>query len=118
MPTELLHERIAAPAFDSNLGWLSWRRRLLTAQKSKAVFVDKGCRGVSVEDVTIWRGGLKRGVTLSIKKAIHRRSAIELAIGQMKNEGRLRRNWLNGSLGDAFNSVLCGTGVSVVRRPS
>ncbi|MGV8713151.1 MAG: IS5 family transposase [Nitrosomonas sp.] len=83
---------------------------LLTSQKPKAVFVDKGYRGVSVEGVTIWRSGQKRGVTQSIGKAIRRRSAIEPAIGHMKNEGKLRRNWLKGSIGDALNAVLCGAG--------
>lgn len=83
---------------------------ILTAQKPKAVFVDKGYRGVSVTGVTIWRSGQKRGVTPSIRKAIHRRSAVEPAIGHMKNEGKLRRNWLKGSLGDALNAVLCGAG--------
>lgn len=83
---------------------------ILADQKPKAVFVDKGYRGVSVEGVTIWRSGQRRGVTPTIKKAIHRRSAIEPAIGHMKNEGKLRRNWLKGSLGDALNAVLCGAG--------
>lgn len=83
---------------------------ILTDQKPKAVFVDKGYRGVSVDGVTIWRSGQKRGVTPSLKKAIHRRSAIEPAIGHMKNEGKLRRNWLKGSLGDALHAVLCGAG--------
>ena len=54
---------------------------ILTDHLPKAVFVDKGYRGVSVGGVTIWRSGQKRGVTPSIKKAIHRRSAIEPAIG-------------------------------------
>lgn len=31
-------------------------------------------------------------------------------IGHMKNEGKLRRNWLKGSFGDALNAVLCGAG--------
>ena len=83
---------------------------LLTSQKPKAVFVDKGYRGVSVEGVTIWRSGQKRGVTQSIGKAIRRRSAIEPAIGHMKTEGKLRRNWLKGSIGDTLNAVLCGAG--------
>lgn len=83
---------------------------ILTEQKPKAVFVDKGYRGVSIDGVAIWRSGQKRGVTPSIRKAIHRRSAIEPAIGHMKNEGRLRRNWLKGSLGDALHAVLCGAG--------
>lgn len=83
---------------------------LLTSQKPKGVFVDKGYRGVSVEGVTIWRSGQKRGVTQSIRKAIRRRSAIEPAIGHMRNEGKLRRNWLKGSIGDAIHAVLCGAG--------
>ena len=83
---------------------------ILTNQTPKAVFVDKGYRGASVDGVTIWRSGQRRGVTPSIRKAIHRRSAIEPAIGHMKNEGKLRRNWLKGSLGDALNAVLCGAG--------
>ena len=46
----------------------------LTTQKPKAVFVDKGYRGVSVsvsvsvDGVTIWRSGQKRGVAPSIRK--------------------------------------------------
>jgi len=74
----------------------------LTNRKPKAVFVDKGYRDVNVDGVTIWCGGQKRGVTPSIRKATHRRSAIEPAIGHMKNEGKLRRNWLKGSLGNAL----------------
>lgn len=79
---------------------------LLTSQKP----VDKGYRGVSIGGVTIWRSGQKRGVTQSIREAIRRRSAIEPAIGHMKNEGKLRRNWLKGSIGDALNAILCGPG--------
>jgi IS5 family transposase len=75
---------------------------ILTDHRPKAVFVDKGYRGVDVAGVAIWRSGQKRGVTPAIKKVIHRRSAIEPAIGHMKNDGRLRRNWLKGSLGDAL----------------
>ncbi|SFF64389.1 hypothetical protein SAMN05518865_102410, partial [Duganella sp. CF458] len=41
---------------------------------------------------------------------IRRRSAIEPAIGHMKNDGRLRRNWLKGTDGDAFHALLCGCG--------
>ena len=83
---------------------------ILTDRMPKAVFVDKGYRGVSVDGVAIWRSGQKRGVTPTIRKAIRRRSAIEPAIGHMKNDGKLRRNWLKGCLGDAINAVLCGAG--------
>ena len=83
---------------------------MLTNRTPKAVFVDRGYRGIEVPGVNIWRSGQKRGVTPSIKKAIHRRSAIEPAIGHMKNDGRLRRNWLKGALGDALHAMLCGAG--------
>jgi IS5 family transposase len=82
----------------------------LTNRTPKAVFVDRGFRGIEVPDVKIWRSGQKRGVTPSIKQAIHRRSAIEPAIGHMKSDGRLGRNWLKGSLGDALHAILCGAG--------
>ncbi|MDP1596137.1 MAG: IS5 family transposase [Methylotenera sp.] len=83
---------------------------MLTNRTPKAVFVDRGYRGIEVPGVNIWRSGQRRGVTPSIKKAIHRRSAIEPAIGHMKNDGRLRRNWLKGALGDALHAMLCGAG--------
>lgn len=41
---------------------------------------------------------------------IRRRSAIEPAIGHMKADGKLDRNWLKGALGDAIHAVLCGAG--------
>ena len=41
---------------------------------------------------------------------IHRRSAIEPAIGHMKMDGRLARNPLKGALGDALHAVMCGAG--------
>jgi hypothetical protein len=39
---------------------------------------------------------------------IRRRSAIEAAIGHMKADGKLDRNWLKGALGGAIHAVLCG----------
>ena len=83
---------------------------ILTNRTPKEVFVDKGYRGVELPQTTIWRSGQKRNVTPRIKKLIHRRSAIEPVIGHMKNDGRLRRNWLKGSMGDALHAVLCGAG--------
>ena len=86
------------------------RVSILTDRLPKTAFVDKGYRGVDVPGVAIWRSGQKRGVMPAIKKAIHRQSAVEPAIGHMKNDGRLRQNWLKGSLGDALHAVLCGAG--------
>lgn len=83
---------------------------VLTGTIPKAAFVDKGYRGVEVDGTDIWRSGQKRGVTASIRRAIHRRSMIEPMIGHMKTEGRLDRNWLQGAEGDAIHAVLCGAG--------
>ena len=38
---------------------------------------------------------------------------IEPTIGHMKNDGKLRRNWLKGTLGDAIHAVLCGAGHNI-----
>ena len=78
---------------------------ILTDHLPKAVFVDKG----AIAGVDIWLSSQKRGVTPAIKKAIHRRSAIEPAIGHIKNDGRLRRNWLKGG-GSVMRCTPCGAG--------
>ena len=39
-----------------------------------------------------------------------RRSAVEPGIGHQKSDGKLSRNWLKGSFGDALNPILCGAG--------
>lgn len=83
---------------------------LLTGTMPKAAFVDKGYRGIEIEGTDIWRSGQKRGVTASIRRAIHRRSMVEPMIGHMKTEGRLGRNWLHGAEGDAIHALLCGAG--------
>jgi transposase, IS5 family len=73
-------------------------------------FVDKGYKGHEVNDTKIYMSGQKRGITKAIKKRLKRRSAIEPHIGHMKSEGKLRRNFLKGILGDALNALLCAVG--------
>lgn len=72
--------------------------------------VNRGYRGVEVEGVKIYHPGLRRGITRGLRAMIRRRSAIEPAIGHMKADGKLDRNWLKGALGDAMHAVLCGAG--------
>lgn len=83
---------------------------ILAERKSTTAIVDKGYRGVEIEGVRILRSGQKRGITRTLKAMIHRRSAIEPAIGHMKMDGRLGRNPLKGALGDALHAVMCGAG--------
>lgn len=84
---------------------------ILTDCQPKEVFVDLGYRGVDVQPGTkVYHPKLKRNITQRLRRDIRRRSAIEPAIGHMKNDGRLRRNWLKGTDGDAFHALLCGCG--------
>lgn len=78
--------------------------------KPKTAVVDRGYRGVQIKGVRILMSGQKRGITRALKAVIHRRSAIEPAIGHMKMDGRLARNPLKGALGDALHAVMCGAG--------
>lgn len=45
-----------------------------------------------------------------LKKLLKSRQAIEPAIGRMKNDRLLDRNWLKGGLGDAMHALRCGAG--------
>ncbi|OXC76087.1 Transposase [Caballeronia sordidicola] len=72
--------------------------------------MDRGYKGVAIDGVKIYHLGLRRVITRELRAMIRRRSAIEPAIGHMKADGKLDRNWLKGALGDAMHAVLCGAG--------
>jgi IS5 family transposase len=73
-------------------------------------YVDRGYRGNKVTSSSVFISGQRRGVTSTIKKELRRRSAVEPIIGHMKEDGKLGRNWLKGSIGDKINALLCGAG--------
>ena len=79
--------------------------------KHKIALVDMGYRGAEPEGVKVFHLGLRCGITRKLRAMI-RRSAIETAIGHMKVDGKLDRNWLKGPSGDdnVINAVLCGAG--------
>lgn len=83
---------------------------ILSDVKPEVAIVDRGYKGVAVDGVKIYHPGLRRGITRGLRAMIRRRSAIEPAIGHMKADGKLDRNWLKGTLGDAIHAVLCGAG--------
>ena len=67
---------------------------ILTERQPKEVFVDQGYRGADVQTGTkVYYHKLKRDITGRLRRDIRRRSAVEPAIGYMKNDGKLRRNW-------------------------
>jgi len=83
---------------------------ILSDVTPEVAVVDRGYKGVTIAGVKIYHPGLRRGITRALRAMIRRRSAIEPAIGHMKTDGRLDRNWLKGALGDAIHAVLCGAG--------
>jgi IS5 family transposase len=86
---------------------------ILSEVKPLLAFVDRGCRGVEVAGMQIWKSSQRRGVKRRRKAMTKRRSFIEPTIGHMKNDDKLRRNWLKGALGNAMHAVLYGAGQNI-----
>lgn len=75
------------------------------------IFVDKGYRGSKhwPKKKLVLLSGRSRLKPL-LQKLLKRRSAIEPVIGHMKDDHRLRRNFLKGKQGDHLNAILAGAG--------
>ena len=75
------------------------------------IYADKGYRGHDHErPERVFLSGRKRGLSPTMKRELRRRSAIEAAIGHMKTDGRLGRNFLLGHDGDRINALLAAAG--------
>lgn len=86
------------------------KAEVLSGRPVSRAFVDRGYRGHGIDGREVYMSGQKRGITGSLKRELKRRSAIEPHIGHMKSEGKLKKNYLKGSLGDALNALLCAIG--------
>lgn len=107
LSSQALHEN----QFDGHtLGSSLKKAEQITGVRINQAFIDRGYKGHGVEDKDVYISGQKRGMTRALKKQLKRRSAIEPHIGHMKSEGKLRRNYLKGTIGDAFNAILCAIG--------
>jgi IS5 family transposase len=86
--------------------------RRLTGSMPKRCHVDRGYKGHDVDPGTcrVIISGTRKDITKALKKEMRRRSSIEPEIGHQKADGKLGRNWLRGSRGDALNALLCGMG--------
>ena len=83
----------------------------ITGIEPQRIYVDRGYRGHDYPNKhRVYRSGQKRGVFGVIEKELRRRSVIEPAIGHLKSEGHLGRNYLKGTLGDQQNALLTGLG--------
>ena len=77
------------------------------------ILVDAGYRGHNAplsHRFRIYTAGQKRRMTPAIKREMRRRAAIEPVIGHLKNEHRMRRNYLAHAQGDAINAILAAAG--------
>ena len=90
----------------------------ITGVRLKRVLVDRGYKGHNAPDHLkdkVFRPGLKRGMTATIRKALKRRNAIEPVIGHLKHDHRMGRCYLKGSQGDALNAMLAAVGYNFAR---
>jgi IS5 family transposase len=77
------------------------------------ILADAGYKGHNAPEshkFRVYTSGQKRRMTLSIKREMRRRAAVEPVIGHIKNEHRMDRNYLFHSSGDAINAVLAAAG--------
>lgn len=81
----------------------------------KQAVVDLGYRGVDADNpgVEIIHRGKYRSLTLSQRRWLKRRQAVEPAIGHLKHDCRMERCWLRGASGDAVHAVLCAAGYNL-----
>ncbi len=86
---------------------------ILLDTQVKTALVDLGYRGRDVEGVTILHRGKSRSLTRVQKRLLKRRQAVEPTIGHLKDEHRMRRNFLKGAFGDALNPVLAAAGFNI-----
>lgn len=86
----------------------------LTAVKPKQTFVDKGFRGTThhPQGVEVFVAGTRK-LTGALKCWLKRRSAIEPVIGYSKQDHALKRNYLQGKIGDQMNAFLVGCGFNL-----
>ena len=107
----LSSQALAENQYDGHTLRSSLKKAEVLAQTAiERAFVDKGYKGHDVEGTEVYISGQRRGITRTLKKHLKRRSAIEPHIGHMKSEGKLRRNYLKGTIGDALNALLCAIG--------
>jgi IS5 family transposase len=81
----------------------------MTGVIPKVVSVDRGFRGQAHHpkevEVILPKKSKPKG---TLRRLLHRRSAIEPVIGHVKIDHRMQRNHLLGKTGDAINAILCG----------
>jgi transposase, IS5 family len=87
----------------------------LTGVAVRRIHGDKGYRGHNYPDrFKVWISGQVRRVTKAIRREMRRRAAVEPVIGHLKDDHRMRRNYLKGRDGDRINAVLAAAGFNFI----
>ena len=90
----------------------------LVGNTIERILADKGYRGHNAPPeykFRVFTSGQKRRMTPKIKRELRRRSAVEPVIGHLKEDHRMRRNYLWHRSGDATNAVLAAVGYNFRR---
>jgi len=85
------------------------------AKPVREAIVDLGYRGVDADNpgVNIVHRGRIKSMSQSQRKQLKRRQAIEPVIGHLKQDHRMNRCHLQGSLGDALHAMACAAGYNI-----
>lgn len=87
---------------------------ILCDQEPEEVYVDRGYKGQQqIGKTRVYIAGQKRNIGRRQQRCLKRRNSIEPIIGHMKNDGKLRRCFLKGQLGDAMNVILSAVGQNI-----
>ena len=87
----------------------------LSGNSIKEVYVDNGYKGhgCSKDSVVYVQGQKRKTLTRAIKKKLKRRSAVEPTIGHLKDDNRMKRNYLKGTEGDKLNAIFAAAGYNL-----
>ena len=87
----------------------------LAGQSIKEAYVDNGYKGHGCEgDADVYvQGQRRKSLSRAIKNKLKRRSAIEPSIGHLKDDNRMKRNYLKGTEGDKLNAIFAGAGYNL-----
>lgn len=90
----------------------------ITGRYPREVYCDKGYRGKarhSELDCEIFIPGMKGQPSVSCKKRLKRRNAIEPIIGHLKSDYGMDRNNLSGRMGDEINALMAACGFNMMK---
>lgn len=88
----------------------------MTKREPQDEYVYLGYRGHNYHwdtQINIVNNRKMKKLTLSVKKRIKRRSAIEPIFGHLKSTNRMSKNFLKGEVGNRINDLPCGCGYNM-----